>query len=110
MFRMRSFQKSGHSRSRITSSFPITSKRINEQQIAEYLRLLRALPIRTESQPLWTNVELESLARRWDLTAYDASYLALALRKKIPLATCDEFLKRKALDEGIQILRVETTK
>jgi hypothetical protein len=48
--------------------------RINEQQIAEYLSLLKALPIRVESQPLWTNVELEALARRWDLAAYDASY------------------------------------
>jgi predicted nucleic acid-binding protein len=84
--------------------------RINEQQIAEYLSLLKALPIRVESQPLWTNVELEALARRWDLAAYDASYLALALRKGIPLATSDEFLRRKALDEGIEILRKEITK
>jgi predicted nucleic acid-binding protein len=72
--------------------------------------LLKALPIRVESQPLWTNVELEALARRWDLAAYDASYLALALRKGVPLATSDEFLMRKALDEGIEILRKEITK
>jgi predicted nucleic acid-binding protein len=84
--------------------------RINEQQIDEYLSLLKALPIRVESQPLWTNVELEALARRWDLAAYDASYLALALRKGVPLATSDEFLMRKALDEGIEILRKEITK
>jgi predicted nucleic acid-binding protein len=78
--------------------------RINEQQISEYLSLLKALPIRVESSPIWTNVELESFARRWDLAVYDAAYLVLAIRKKIPLATSDAFLKRRALDEGIEIL------
>ena len=58
-------------------------RRIDEQQISEYLTLLKELPIRVDLQPLWTNVELESFARRWDLAAYDAAYLALALRKKI---------------------------
>src|ERR1017187_7175733 len=38
-------------------------KRISEQQIAEYLSILKALPIRVESQSLWANVNLESLAR-----------------------------------------------
>src|SRR5277367_2182527 len=46
-------------------------KRIDAQQITEYLGLLKALPIRTESQALWANVELESFARRWDIAAYD---------------------------------------
>jgi predicted nucleic acid-binding protein len=78
--------------------------RIDEQQISEYLTLLKALPIRVDLQPLWTNVELESFARRWDLAAYDAAYLALALRKKIPLATSDEPLKRKAIDAGVEIV------
>ena len=50
-------------------------KRISEQQITEYLSLLRALPIRVESQSLWTNVDLESLARRQNIAAYDAACL-----------------------------------
>lgn len=78
--------------------------RINEQQISEYLDLLKALPIRVDSQSLWTHVELESFSRRWDLAAYDAAYLALALGKKIPLATFDEPLKSKAVDAGIEIV------
>ena len=79
-------------------------KRINAQQIAEYLDMLKALPIRVESQPLWANVDLETFARRWDVAAYDASYLALAMRKNIPLATTDELLKRRAMDAGVKIL------
>ena len=53
-------------------------KRITEREMREYLTLLKALPIRLEAQPLWANVELESYARAWDLSAYDAAYLMLA--------------------------------
>jgi predicted nucleic acid-binding protein len=79
-------------------------KRINEQQVSEYLTLLRALPIRVESQPLWSNVGLESFARRWDMAAYDAAYLALALRRGLRLATTDIVLRRKAIDVGVEVL------
>jgi predicted nucleic acid-binding protein len=79
-------------------------KRITQQQIDEYLRRLRALPIRTERNDLWANVSLESLARKWDVPAYDAAYLDLASRRKIPLATADDDLRKVAAAEGIQLL------
>jgi len=79
-------------------------KRISQKQIDEYLQRLKALPIRVESNDLWTNVALESLARKWNVPAYDAAYLALALRKNIPFATADEDLKKIAAAEGIQVL------
>ncbi len=79
-------------------------RRITEQQIAEYLDLLKALSIRVESQTLWKDVDLQSVARRWDIAAYDAAYLDLALRKEIPLATSDEPLKRIAMRAGVTIL------
>lgn len=79
-------------------------KRITEQQINEYLELLKALPIRVEPGDLWANIHLESQARRWNLPAYDAAYLELALRKHLPLATADERLKKVALAEGIDVL------
>src|SRR5207247_2589537 len=69
-------------------------KRISQKQIDEYLQLLKALPIRVESNDLWTTVTLESLARKWNLSAYDTAYLDLALRRKLPLATADDDLKR----------------
>ena len=79
-------------------------KRISEQQITEYLNLLRALPIRVESQSLWANVDLESLARRQNVAAYDAAYLDLALHTGLPLATSDEPLRRAAIAQGITVL------
>ena len=79
-------------------------KRISEQQITEYLSLLRALPIRVESQGLWANVDLESLARRQNIAAYDAAYLDLASRTGLALATSDEPLRQAAIAQGITVL------
>ena len=79
-------------------------KRISQKQIDEYLMRLRALPIRVELNDVWANIALESQARRWNLPAYDAAYLDLAQRRKIPLATADSDLRKAALAEGIGVL------
>jgi predicted nucleic acid-binding protein len=42
------------------------------------------------------------LARRYKLSAYDASYLELALRTGSPLATLDVDLRRAAKSAGVQ--------
>ncbi|MBI1818721.1 MAG: type II toxin-antitoxin system VapC family toxin [Nitrospirae bacterium] len=42
------------------------------------------------------------LARRYGLSAYDASYLELALREGIPLATLDEELQKAARKAGVK--------
>jgi predicted nucleic acid-binding protein len=78
--------------------------RINEAQIEEYLQLLNALPIRQETSGLWSNVQLESRARKWDLSPYDAAYLDLAKRLSLPLATRDSALITAAESEGIELL------
>lgn len=78
-------------------------KRITERQIQEYPELLKALPIRVEPQSLWATVDLQSLARRRDLTAYDVAYLDLTTRTNLPLATSDRVLKAAAIAEGIAV-------
>src|SRR6266481_2884571 len=42
------------------------------------------------------------LARRYKLSAYDASYLELALRLGMPLATLDEDLQKAAKKAGVK--------
>jgi predicted nucleic acid-binding protein len=42
------------------------------------------------------------LARRYRLSAYDASYLELALRQGVPLATLDEDLQKAAKKAGVK--------
>ncbi len=44
------------------------------------------------------------LADRHRLTVYDATYLELALRLSLPLATLDDDLRRAAQDEGVTLL------
>lgn len=79
-------------------------KRISDFQIEEYLDLLRALPIRVVHQELWFTIGIERLARQWNLAAYDAAYLDLALREGVPLATTDSVLKRTATAEGVPVI------
>jgi predicted nucleic acid-binding protein len=79
-------------------------RRINEPQIREYFDLLKALPIRVEAQSLWANVDLEALARRRNLTAYDSAYLHLARRTNLALATSDGPLRDAAIAEGVVVL------
>ena len=47
---------------------------------------------------------LLDLARRHDLTAYDASYLEVARRRGLPLATLDRRLRNAAAAEGAAVL------
>jgi predicted nucleic acid-binding protein len=79
-------------------------RRITERQAIEYLMLLQALPIRVESRDIWSNVKLEGLARRLNIAAYDAAYIDLAQRSRLPLATSDGPLLDAALAGGVVLL------
>ena len=43
------------------------------------------------------------LARRYGLSSYDASYLELAMREDLPLATLDDDLRRAAERAGVRL-------
>jgi predicted nucleic acid-binding protein len=79
-------------------------KRITERQIEDFLRRLKELAISVEERGLWSNVDLEAPARRWNLSSHDAAYLDLALRTGMPLATIDHDLKKAAAAEGIEVV------
>ena len=66
---------------------------------AELLNQLRSLSIEVDTEGLdLTFTTILNLARRYQRSVYDASYLELALRLGLPLATKDEPL-RKAAEE-----------
>lgn len=65
-------------------------KVVNEAHILDYMNKLYDLPIDTDkSPPEKTRDSIMSLAREYKLTAYDATYLELALRLGGTLATFD---------------------
>jgi predicted nucleic acid-binding protein len=67
-----------------------------------FIKTLESLPIRIE--PLECHAsELLGLALRHDLSAYDATYLDLALRLQLPLATQDAALREAALASGVGV-------
>lgn len=43
-----------------------------------------------------------NLARRYELSAYDAAYLELALRSGLPMATLDHDLEKAAKKAGVK--------
>lgn len=45
-----------------------------------------------------------ALADRHELTLYDAAYLELAQRRRLPLATLDKRLSQAAIDAGVESL------
>ena len=47
--------------------------------------------------------QILSMARQHHLSAYDASYLELAVRQGLPLATLDNDLRNAAVAVGIKI-------
>src|ERR1041385_8816355 len=69
-------------------------KRISQEQIAEFLEILRKLPIQVERQvAVWLCQAITQLARAHRLTAYDAAYLDLAHRERLQLSTLDSDLQ-----------------
>jgi predicted nucleic acid-binding protein len=72
-------------------------KRLTPADFIRFFALLSNLPITVEQEtPDRMLKEIFSLAREYNLSTYDASYLDLAMRKGLPLATLDEALIKAA--------------
>lgn len=77
-------------------------RRSTEAEAGKWLRYLQLLPIRLDDQTAvraWSDIL--HVARLYDLSAYDAAYLELALRLGLPLASIDDKLKAKADAAGV---------
>ncbi len=79
--------------------------RVTVQGSKEFLETLSILDIRFDfGEPSLTDEEVLTLARRHRLTAYDATYLELAKRKGLLLATFDKDLLKAAPLEGVALV------
>jgi predicted nucleic acid-binding protein len=84
--------------------------RLTSADIVSFLRTLEPLYIRHHEPLESASIEdLISLARTYNLSAYDASYLDLALRLGLPLATLDVRLREAADQAGVPLFSSANT-
>ncbi len=80
-------------------------KRLTTKDSVRFIELLRSLPIKVEYETTPDRMQnLLGLARAANLSSYDASYLDLAMRHDLPIATSDQRLKQAALSYNVQVL------
>ncbi len=80
-------------------------RRIQPGLRRRYAEFLHDLPIRVDAETAdkaWN--QTVELAERFRLSLYDAAYLELALRRKLPLATLDQNLIKAAKASGTIVL------
>jgi predicted nucleic acid-binding protein len=86
----------------------IRRKRIDVQFRDDAISQLAAMPIVMDMETAtfaWTTTL--QLADRYQLTPYDAAYLELAQRRKLPLATLDSALRTAARAAGVSTMGVD---
>jgi predicted nucleic acid-binding protein len=80
-------------------------QRLPADDVPSLARDLRALVDDTDAQTdhaAWTTTL--TLAQRHGLTSYDAAYLELAARRRLPLASLERPLLRAVLAEGVEVV------
>ena len=81
--------------------------RITAEKAHAFLESLADLPIEIENPALpHIFVFVRALAGQYRLTAYDASYLELAIRHNLPIATSDKALVNAAQAAGVKLVEL----
>ena len=85
-------------------------KRLTKSDSIRFLELLRELSLEViQEAPQRGTSEIMVLAREQQLSSYDASYLDLAMRKGLPLATLDARLRNAAEKCGVAFFELPKT-
>ncbi|MBI2837815.1 MAG: type II toxin-antitoxin system VapC family toxin [Acidobacteria bacterium] len=72
-------------------------KRLSEAESMRLKELVLEIPITVVSEPISRILsDILALARKYGISCYDASYLDLAMREAVPLATIDNALREAA--------------
>ena len=77
--------------------------RLTAQQAQDAIAQLVELPVEIDAE-LPDAAQLLALALRYDLSSYDATYLDLALRRQLPVATQDVALAQAARLSGVGVV------
>ncbi len=77
---------------------------VTEARCGAFIGILEGMEIEVDlATSLHALSETLQIARRYNLSSYDASYLELALRQGAPLATLDSDLLKAARKAGVKI-------
>lgn len=80
-------------------------KRITAAKSTEFLTLLETMDIEADDEAAGRAfAQVLPLCRSHGLTSYDAAYLELALRRRLPLGSLDEELRAGAKALGVEVL------
>ena len=80
-------------------------QRLTEAQTVRLAQLLRGLPITIDTEGLTQALgSTLSIGREYGLSAYDTSYLELAMRQGLSLATQDADLREAAARAGVPLV------
>ncbi len=83
------------------------SGKFGESALTEFVYRLAQLPIILDSAaPSGIQLAVAAISREFKLSGYDAQYLELARRRKMPLATLDKSLRKAAKKGGVPIFLV----
>lgn len=78
---------------------------LTAKDVSQLVTELRALPLEIDATSTERALEtILALAQKYDLTTYDASYLELAKRRDLPLATLDAKLRKACLSAKVTLL------
>jgi len=77
-------------------------RRITRDHIEKGLTEMEALDIRESDNELGP-LDLLRLANAWNLSLYDATYVQLAQRMQVPLATLDDAMSTAARTGGVKL-------
>jgi predicted nucleic acid-binding protein len=80
-------------------------RRIDAARVAEFIKLLGGFSLEVDGEATDRAFDhLLPIARTQNLTSYDAVYLDLAVRRRLPLATLDAPLRKAAKKLGVKLL------
>ncbi|WP_339057044.1 type II toxin-antitoxin system VapC family toxin [Candidatus Regiella endosymbiont of Tuberolachnus salignus] len=79
---------------------------LTEARSSEFIHTLQKMHIKVDPATcLYAMGNTLQLARNYNLSAYDASYLELSLREGWPIATLDEALQKAAKKAGAKLFK-----
>jgi predicted nucleic acid-binding protein len=84
----------------------VRKSRIPAAKAVEFIEDLESFRIKIDDGVGYAFNKVYELAEQHRLTAYDAAYLEIAIRKSLPLASLDNELKRAAAASGVELIQI----